>query len=682
MTASATSERAAVNANPPQVPDPDKAAAHQFLSELNTRIATQPLPYQDGVEARALESLWEIFGQAREAMKKYPGCKAFAAAVTKMLNEDLRPFTAKWHRAHQEGILNSRDGADEFRGELAEVQRILREFAGTLEIMAYGEKFPELRARPVMAPEELDKLLADLAFGLGEHPLIPPETIAAINAAEANEVRTRRSHRGHAAPDRTNAVGLGLSGGGIRSATFCLGVVQVLAARGLLKEVDFLSTVSGGGYTGSFLTSRLGNNEPYADVAGPHGPDPGPIRYLRFHAKYLTVVDLWDSWSMVTATLAGMILNWSAPVLLVVLAALAAHGLAQVGAASWWKIAFAGSGLLTIAALLLYGILMRKGQGAARFGGDLLGWLAAATVLVGAGWMIAVYYEVIPDWIKSHWLSFGSVAVAGPAVLRFIPVLKTPSVRRITLTALLWIAGLIIPLGSLALFLVFYRLADQELGVAILGVLAIVLAIVAFAILNINLTAPHRLYRDRLAATFIQKEPAGAATIPLTEINPGSSAPYHLINTALNLPSSEEPALRDRKCDFFLFSKHWCGSPIVGYRESAQWRTNGAPTDLATAMAVSGAAVSSYMGLGSMPSLTALLTFLNVRLGFWIRKPAHGTGSENLRIPVSGPRNVRHPDVRGQGLAQPFGRRTHREHGRLRAVAPPLQVHHLRRWRG
>ena len=227
----------------------------------------------------------------------------------------------------------------------------------------------------------------------------------------------------------------------------------MLAARGLLKEVDFLSTVSGGGYTGSFLTSRLGNNEPYADVAGPHGPDPGPIRYLRFHAKYLTAVDLWDSWSMVTATLAGMILNWSAPVLLVVLAALAAHGLAQVGAAGWWKIVFAGSGLLTIAALLLYGILMRKGQGAARFGGDLLGWLAAATVLVGAGWMIAVSYGVIPDWIKSHWLSFGSVAVAGPAVLRFIPVLKTPSVRRITLTALLWIAGLIIPLGSLALFL-------------------------------------------------------------------------------------------------------------------------------------------------------------------------------------------------------------------------------------
>ena len=40
-------------------------------------------------------------------------------------------------------------------------------------------------------------------------------------------------------------------------------------------------------------------------------------------------------------------------------------------------------------------------------------------------------------------------------------------------------------------------------------------------------------------------------------------------------------------------------------------------------MAVSGAAASSYMGLGSIPSLTALLTFLNVRLGFWILRPGY-----------------------------------------------------------
>jgi len=49
--------------------------------------------------------------------------------------------------------------------------------------------------------------------------------------------------------------GLCLSGGGIRSATFCLGVLQSLMARGLLKRFDYLSTVSGGGYIGSCLSS-------------------------------------------------------------------------------------------------------------------------------------------------------------------------------------------------------------------------------------------------------------------------------------------------------------------------------------------------------------------------------------------------------------------------------------------
>jgi hypothetical protein len=103
---------------PTPAPTADQSAAHEFLCELRTRITTQPLPYQHGVEARALESLYEVFGHSRAAMKKYPGCERFAAAVTDMLNVELRPVTAKWHRAHEEGRLNARDGADEFRGDL------------------------------------------------------------------------------------------------------------------------------------------------------------------------------------------------------------------------------------------------------------------------------------------------------------------------------------------------------------------------------------------------------------------------------------------------------------------------------------------------------------------------------------------------------------------------------------
>lgn len=49
--------------------------------------------------------------------------------------------------------------------------------------------------------------------------------------------------------------GLALSGGGIRSATVSLGMLQALARRGALPQIDYLSTVSGGGYAGSFAAS-------------------------------------------------------------------------------------------------------------------------------------------------------------------------------------------------------------------------------------------------------------------------------------------------------------------------------------------------------------------------------------------------------------------------------------------
>ena len=105
--------------------------------------------------------------------------------------------------------------------------------------------------------------------------LISDATVDNINAEEAAAVAARASQYG-TRPSGKNAVGLALSGGGIRSATFCLGVTQVLADRDLLKDVDFLSTVSGGGYIGSFLTRTAGQRQAAADVAGTARPRSGP----------------------------------------------------------------------------------------------------------------------------------------------------------------------------------------------------------------------------------------------------------------------------------------------------------------------------------------------------------------------------------------------------------------------
>jgi hypothetical protein len=353
---------------------PDQAAAHDLLCELRTRITTQPLPYQYGVEARALESLWEVFAEARAAMKKYPGCVAFARRTTEMLNLDLRPVTAKWHRAHLEGRLNSRDGANEFRADLANVQVKLRAFAEELHQTAYGTSYKDALSPDPITPADLAEWLADLPFGIVPQPAVTDSTVDDINAAEAAAVSRRREKYG-LDPLPKNAVGLGLSGGGIRSATFCLGAVQVLADRGLLKDVDFLSTVSGGGYIGTFLTRTLGRGKPQTDVACPHGPDPAPIRYVRQHAKYLSAYDLKKRWGMVMTIFAGMILNWTAPLLVLVLASLVAAFIPTEEIP--WATVLATSSAVTVVCLGVYAIGMRS---APPRGGGLLGLSAAVTL--------------------------------------------------------------------------------------------------------------------------------------------------------------------------------------------------------------------------------------------------------------------------------------------------------------
>ncbi|MGE0824308.1 MAG: hypothetical protein AB7P18_19605 [Candidatus Binatia bacterium] len=622
----------------------DQSAAHEFLTELRTRISTQTLPYQHGLEARALESLWEIFGQARAAMKKYPGCQKFAAIVTEMLNVHLRPVTAKWHRAFEEGRLNSRDGADEFRGDLAAVQKQMRIFAGALQEMAYGEKGQDILTPPAISQEELGKCLAPLAYGIPAGAQLTDEKRKEINANEAREIQERRKNYRIDTSPGTDAIGLAFSGGGIRSATFCLGVTQVLAAAGLFKDVDFLSTVSGGGYTGSFLTTRLGSGVPQQEIANPRGPDPAAIRYLRHHAKYLRAADLKDAWVMVIEAIAGMLLNWTVPIFAVLTAALLVTGVRDwVDVETLWPILVALAGGLTVLAFILYGWLMRRSRGRARWGGRLLGALVALAVACGGAWVLSLGYDTLRCLLASHSVTssvvvgLGGFIAAAPIIIRFIPILQTPTVRTIALKVLLYLAGLVVPILALLLFYASLYVGEWQVdshasmwnllhymgGPYLLASAAVLLSAVIVGLLNINLTAPHRIYRDRLAKTFVQRSENDDTLVPLTEINSKNLAPYHLVNCTVNLPSSTNEALRERKSEFFLFSKHWCGSAITGYHQTNAWKMNGLPADLATAMAVSGAAASSYMGLGSMPTLTALLTLLNVRLGFWIRQPTH-----------------------------------------------------------
>jgi hypothetical protein len=113
-----------------------------------------------------------------------------------------------------------------------------------------------------------------------------------------------------------------LSGGGIRSAIFGLGILQGLARKNLLGQFDFLSTVSGGGYVGGWLTAWIKNHpqgmsgvvedlQRRPDLT--LNPEPQPIRHLRAFSNYLTPKTGFtsvDSWTLIATYIRNVFLNW------------------------------------------------------------------------------------------------------------------------------------------------------------------------------------------------------------------------------------------------------------------------------------------------------------------------------------------------------------------------------------
>jgi hypothetical protein len=110
--------------------------------------------------------------------------------------------------------------------------------------------------------------------------------------------------------------GLCLSGGGIRSAAFSFGVLQALARKGLLTQFHYLSTVSGGGYIGGWLSAlikeRNGDVREVQDMLAADLP-PQELRALRSFTNFLTPrVGLAspDTWAAVTLYVRNVLINW------------------------------------------------------------------------------------------------------------------------------------------------------------------------------------------------------------------------------------------------------------------------------------------------------------------------------------------------------------------------------------
>jgi len=173
--------------------------------------------------------------------------------------------------------------------------------------MANEQRRPDDQNRPQSEPAQ--------AAQPQRHPTWKEDAIAA-------ELPVIQRRRGAKADVSDSLVGLAISGGGIRSATFALGVLESLRRSRLLKQIDYLSTVSGGGYVGAWLTGNCHRNSGWLE------PDPDDktdkwrdsIAHLRRYSNYLSPsVGFFsaDTWSMATIWFRNTLLIQTTVILLI-----------------------------------------------------------------------------------------------------------------------------------------------------------------------------------------------------------------------------------------------------------------------------------------------------------------------------------------------------------------------------
>ena len=397
---------------------------------------------------------------------------------------------------------------------------------------------------------------------------------------EISAVRIRRKKLGleekktdhvYEGPPRTKAVepglidhvpfdtfAIALSGGGIRSATFNLGFLKALNDKGIFKHADYLSTVSGGGYIGSFVQNRLRQTHDYDTLFTEDDLD-----HLKAHGDYLRPGKGWRK----TFESLNFYLNTLIQILL--------HSL-------WFLFFFA-----FVLVIFIY------------FGK----WLGEA-----------------PSYLNTFLFSLFSMALIWYYFfhsLRYVSKTLWSAKNLFYIIAVLSIFIAVADYSRIEPKMICdcFGFMNSIMYVVIFGLLMIFTGFFA----NPNILSSHRFYRFRLKDAFLDGSDIKLNT--LAEEDEGKKwtfAPYPLINTTLNLQADKDISGM-KSCDYFLLSPLYCGSKITGYipTDSSEYEH----MTLATALTISGAAVNPSMGYKSSRLLSFFMTILNLRLGYWALNP-------------------------------------------------------------
>jgi hypothetical protein len=518
-----------------------------------------------------------------------------------------------------------------------------------------------------------------------------------------------------------DSVGLCLSGGGVRSATFNLGVLQALDRYEFLPRVDYLSTVSGGGYIGSSLVwfqtrDKVNHDFPFRRYVRHHPPEETTkgipssdaiIEWLRRHASYLTPGDGLNMWALFAAVARGTIIN-----LLITVPIL--FGLIFL---SSWPVSISNKlfGTPDVEAIDVTSTLLRAFQetlhrlqwGAqhtidtwinpALSTGIAFGIAQIAAVLLAIYLFLRiVYYATLSrkslnksgsnDFAEHRAVSEHAglvlriivfLAVFGylPVIQNLLAALIGESVWRAEIvtavSSIVGVASIIIGWASrkgknetagwraflikfglaIVLYLLilwFYVYAERLWHPSVdrsglfgaYSAFAVAFSIYLGFVANINRVSMHRYYRNRLLECYLPDTPPppgqseseeqnwDAETFGISEVSPEDTGnPCLIINANLTTLKSRVPRYRIRGGHNFTFTPWHIGSDAMGTRDNHMrgWVKCKSFLDgmfpLATALAISGAAVDPNTGATRYPPLAFIMGFLNVRLGFWIRNP-------------------------------------------------------------
>jgi len=169
--------------------------------------------------------------------------------------------------------------------------------------------------------------------------------------------------------------------------------------------------------------------------------------------------------------------------------------------------------------------------------------------------------------------------------------------------------------------------------IALFGEATFVLLISCYV--NVNKFSLHAMYRNRLVRAYLgasRKRNENAFTkfdpddnIPIAAVNRSAQGcierPLHVVNMALNLVKGQNLAWQERKATSFTVTALHSGSLGTNYQPTKEYGGIRGGLKLGTAIAISGAAASPNMGYHSSPILSAIMTFFNVRLGWWLANP-------------------------------------------------------------